>query len=343
MKLPKLEKSFSISDRAVYWSEKNDKSPSEVFLQSNKKYWFDCDKCEHNFEKTLGSIKLGRWCPYCSHQKLCDCRACFEKSFGCSGKAVYWSDKNDKCPSEVFKNSATKYWFDCDKCDHDFEKSLAKITSSKRWCPYCSHQKLCDCDVCFDKSFGRSDKAIFWSDKNQKNPSELFLNANTKYWFDCDKCGHDFNVTLNNVSNRKSWCPYCKKKTEAKCLDFLKGIDNIIVKEQFSLPPLSRSKFDFLINDSYILEVDGPQHFMQISNWASHDKTRDRDVKKMRNALRKGYKIIRIQQEVILHDLNNWKKFILDIIRSDNQETIYLNTEINGLYKKHIEDLRYNC
>ncbi|MFN3135355.1 MAG: DUF559 domain-containing protein, partial [Candidatus Kryptonium sp.] len=44
--------------------------------------------------------------------------------------------------------------------------------------------------------------------------------------------------------------------------------------------------FDFCIEEKkVIIEVDGPQHFEQISNWTSPEKQKDRDFYKIKQAL----------------------------------------------------------
>lgn len=58
-----FEKSFASSDKAKYWSDKNELKPEQVALQSNKKFWFNCS-CGHEFEKILSTIIKNTWCPY---------------------------------------------------------------------------------------------------------------------------------------------------------------------------------------------------------------------------------------------------------------------------------------
>ena len=95
--------------------EKNKLKPKDVSLCSNTKFWFNCDKCPHRFESRLHSVTKGRWCSYCSNQKLCDkedCKNCFDKSFASFDKLIFWDyEKNDIFPRNVFKSSHKKFWF----------------------------------------------------------------------------------------------------------------------------------------------------------------------------------------------------------------------------------------
>ena len=47
--------------------------------------------------------------------------------------------------------------------------------------------------------FSENPKSKFWSDRNEKKPDEIALNTHEKFWFDCDKCGQQFDIQLNNI------------------------------------------------------------------------------------------------------------------------------------------------
>jgi hypothetical protein len=118
---------FSQHPKSKFWSERNEKKPNEVALNSHKKFWFDCE-CGHKFESSLLNInQANNWCPYCSKppQKLCDnndCLMCFNNSFASHEKSIYWSDENLLKSRQVFKGAdKKKFKFNCDKCTHNIE------------------------------------------------------------------------------------------------------------------------------------------------------------------------------------------------------------------------------
>ena len=60
--------------------------PRNIYKNTDKKYWFKCDVCNHEFDMQImciaGSTR-SYWCSYCSNQRLCnnnDCKLCFNKS-----------------------------------------------------------------------------------------------------------------------------------------------------------------------------------------------------------------------------------------------------------------------
>ena len=218
-----LTNSFASNSKAVYWSNKNEFTPRQVFKSCNKKFTFNCDKatCGHEFEVSLCNIAGGKWCPYCGYNKLCDnsngiiCQICYDKSFASHSKSYMWCDeKNEISKTQVFLNSGIKRWFKCNDCNHHFETVVNLITRTEndKYCPYCSNQILCDvetCEICNDKSLASHEKAIMWNyeKNNGVKPRDIFKNSNFKYWFNCD-CGHTIEKTPNSI-NRGCWCPYC--------------------------------------------------------------------------------------------------------------------------------------
>lgn len=59
------EKSFIMNPKSEYWSVKNKITPRQVFKNSGKKYFFNCNKCKNEFEASLDKVSFGRWCRNC--------------------------------------------------------------------------------------------------------------------------------------------------------------------------------------------------------------------------------------------------------------------------------------
>jgi very-short-patch-repair endonuclease len=124
------------------WSEDNIKKPIQIRKGTSNKYKFKCCDCNHDLTLSLSAITCkGRWCKYCSNQKLCDnknCKICFSNSFASHKKAKYWNyNKNYVKPCNIFKGTHKKYWFNCKECHSEFKGAIDKITNLNRWCPYC--------------------------------------------------------------------------------------------------------------------------------------------------------------------------------------------------------------
>jgi len=327
---------FSENPKAKFWSEKNLIKPNEIALNSHKKFWFDCDKCGHEFDSSLLNINKGNnWCPYCSHQKLCEnnsCDFCFNNSFNSNPKSIYWSDENELKPRQVFKSAdKKKFKFNCN-CGHKIEIKLKDISSKNHWCSYCSHQKLCEnnnCDFCFNNSFASIERSKYLHNKNI-NPITLFKSTNKIFEFDCDICYKVFKCQLSDIT-KGVWCSFCVNKTEKILYDKLKEM-YISLERQYKVDWCKNIKhlpFDFVIeNRKIIIEVDGRQHFEQIQKWLSPEKTRMNDLYKMKCANENGFSVIRILQNDVYKDKYDWLSELISnierITRENRVQNIYM-------------------
>lgn len=330
-----FEKSFGSHPKAQFWSSKNIGRPENYSLNSHSKCWFICNKCGHEFNAIIKDVVRMNWCPYCAHKKLCDddnCSTCYEKSFASHPKAIYWHSSNECQPRQLFKNSHKKYYFNCDKCNHIIHTQLSTVSFKNCWCYYCSHHRMCEndnCDMCFNSSFASIERSKFLNNKNV-NPRQLFKNSGIKYKFNCDTCNEEFDMKITHVTYSNAWCPYCINKSEKKLHEEL--IKHHNVKRQFRANWCKNANtnkylpFDFVIEHlKIIIELDGPQHFKQISKWKSPIMTRNNDIYKIKCANDNGYSIIRILQKDVWHDRYNWLDELIENINKIIDDNVVQN------------------
>jgi very-short-patch-repair endonuclease len=144
---------------------------------------------------------------------------------------------------------------------------------------------------------------------------------------------------------RGTGCSNCKNKTEGKLKIFLE--ENLLfeIETQFKLEECKRITylpFDFCIEElKIIIELDGDQHFVQVSNWSSPEYTQLKDKYKMQKALNNGYTIIRVLQDDVCFDKNNWKENLLKAIENiyNKPQAVYIceNNEYTE-FKEFMED-----
>lgn len=121
---------------ALEWDyEKNNISPNKVAEQSNKIYWWKCNK-GHSYEASPSNRFKGRGCPYCSNRKVL-------KGFN-DLETIYpniieeWDcEKNvNLLPSEVTAHSSKKVYWKC-KFGHSWQTTIRDRTSGGTNCPIC--------------------------------------------------------------------------------------------------------------------------------------------------------------------------------------------------------------
>jgi very-short-patch-repair endonuclease len=151
-----------------------------------------------------------------------------------------------------------------------------------------------------------------WSSKNTITPEQVALNSNKKYWFKCDN-NHEYKQSPGDKTQSNTGCSFCVNKTELKVFNFLKEAD-INFKFQYKIEKINRF-YDFYLKDyNLIIEIDGDQHFTQVSNWMTSEKNLENDIQKMEVALNNGMSILRIYQPDIWNDKIDWKVCILDTL-----------------------------
>jgi very-short-patch-repair endonuclease len=86
--------------------------------------------------------------------------------------------------------------------------------------------------------------------------------------------------------------------------------------------------FDFvLLHEKIIIELDGPHHFRQVSNWGKFEDNQKRDLYKMKCANENGFSVIRILQQDVLYDKYDWFTEL-----ADNIDKIYQEKRIQNIY-----------
>lgn len=321
------EKSFASHPMVIHWSFQNEKTPRQICKRSDQKCWFDCRDCGHTFESALYSVQSDKHCPFCSNQRLCsevDCQMCLEKSCASHERmAASWSPENALRARDVFLQSNKKVIFNCIVCHHRHHTAPNGYCSRTGSCVYCANQRLCEneeCILCFQKSFASHPKVMCWSPTNPMTPRSMFQGSDKRAQFDCEKCHSSFDSKLCNVLSGY-WCPYCKKKTEAILNAFLEEEYPIKKQARFDWCRFSETNnimpFDVMRKDYPILiELDGNQHFTQISNWGTPENIQKKDVEKIQLSVQNGYSIIHLPQEDLWHHRYDWKSALQEMMAS---------------------------
>lgn len=161
-------------------------------------------------------------------------------------------------------------------------------------------------------------------DTYEYNKSD-YVGAKLNIMITC-KIHGEFSQTPNNHL-RGTGCPSCSIKTEGKLRLALQSRYPSL-QIQFNQDWCQRKRFDFCIPEhNIIVELDGPQHFRQISNWQSPEDQFETDKYKEKCANDNNYSVIRLLQEDIWLDKYDWCKELCDAI-----EEIKLGDDIINIY-----------
>jgi very-short-patch-repair endonuclease/transposase-like protein len=137
----------------------------------------------------------------------------------------------------------------------------------------------------------------------------------------CKKHGEFTQIPFVHLLNHG--CPSCINKTEFL---FLKKIQEYYptLKKQYKVKWCKNKiclPFDFVIEElKIIIEIDGPQHFIQVSNWTSPEIQKEKDKYKINCANENGFSVIRLLQIDILKDKFDWFEELKSSISKINNE-----------------------
>ena len=99
--------------------------------------------------------------------------------------------------------------------------------------------------------------------------------------------------------------------------------------------------FDFVsLSKKIIIEVDGAQHFTQVSNWSAPESVQAKDIEKIQKCVREGFSIIHIHQIDIWNDTYDWKEVLQREIQCLGESTPQCRMiSRNPVYHRHISKL----
>jgi len=160
--------------------------------------------------------------------------------------------------------------------------------------------------------------------------------SDNKFIFNCNLCNNEYKMNLNNIINNR-WCNCTINKTETKIYNWLTNNYNYtIIKQYYKLINNKRYYYDFYIQElNIILEIDGRQHFEQVKNWNSVEYTQNNDIIKMKYLIDNNISIIRILQDDVWFDKNNWEINLRNYLKKYNKNTIIFIDNNENLYNKH--------
>lgn len=350
-------------DLAAQWhpTKNGDLKPTMVTAGHAGKVWWFCSKlstadctteeCKHEWDATVTNRTIHNvGCPICSAKgatrDLCKHRY-IDHTHPEIASQFHPNKNGDLRVNKILSGSPKPVWWIChklstsectDSCRHEWKTSPANRIGIERKCPFCSDPPK---QICVHKSITTTHPHIAKQWHPTKNgvlrSDDYSFGSDTKVWWACTKdLTHEWETAIKNRCCRGSDCIHCFRKSEAKLLAYLRKYYPS-VQTQFRLESCRQLRFDFYIPElNIIIELDGEQHFRQVSNWHPPVQTAKRDVFKMLKAEEKGIKVIRISQQDVWKKDDDWldRELLCELINPD-RTMICISTD-STLYDYHI-------
>jgi very-short-patch-repair endonuclease len=338
---------------------------TDITSGSGRKVWWLCpitcgEGCLHEYESIIAQrCTKNSGCQYCVQNTM---KICIHMSITNTHREVAklwhpyknthndavigeYSPGNQTSPTKWTSGAHYKAWWLCPikcshECKHEWQTSIYHLTTDTG-CPFCSNRKLCEH---MSILYTHPEIANEWHPtKNQDIDIKLCsVGCNKSVWWLC-KDKHEYKQIIYSRTLAKQGCPDCRYKTERILLNFLKKYYPYVYKQLKldscrSITTNRHYPFDFCIPSlKLIIELDGPQHFKQVSNWASPEESIQRDIYKMQKAEVEGYKVIRIFQEDVYDNDEKWlERNLLPEIQNEHRIPVFISS-IDDLYDEHIK------
>lgn len=181
-------------------------TPKDIRPKSNRKYWWKCVKCGHEWQVSAQSrIHLKSGCPACSGRVV---RTRVTDLF-----TVYphleqeWNFGKNKHldPSRLSRGSNAKAWWKC-KLGHEYEMTIHR-KSAGAGCPYCTSHRVLTGFNDFKTAFPELAKEWDTQKNEGKSPDKCAAHSNQKVWWLCSK-GHSYEMAVNHRATGGN-SPYC--------------------------------------------------------------------------------------------------------------------------------------
>ena len=172
---------------------------SEVYINRSELMLWEC-KLKHQWEASYAGVKKGDWCSICAKNK----------KFGLEDVQKIAESRGGKCLSKEYINSGTDLLWEC-ASGHQWPAKLVRINNKKKsWCPFCAKANK----VKTNRRFTLEEVQALAEERNGKCLSKVYVNNHSKLEWAC-AFGHEWEATLMNVKNDKTWCPFCDKNIKS--------------------------------------------------------------------------------------------------------------------------------
>lgn len=203
-----------------------DIQPDNVSLNSSKKIWWLCHKCNHEWQTTISHrTTRNQSCPVCVN-RIIKVGVNDLKTTNPSLASEWDYEKNDITPEQVTAGSHSKAWWICNKCGNKWQAQI-KSRNNGCGCPICSRKnrkkplyiKSRELSISYEKSleFLFPEIAKEWDySKNTIKPNQVGSTSKLRVWWKCIKCNYEYERQICNRTKRNNGCPKCSTKNSTR-------------------------------------------------------------------------------------------------------------------------------
>lgn len=219
---------------AIWNYERNTLPPDAYTATSQKKVWWKCDQCGHEWFAVIHSVASGCRCPECAkrnrpislNRTRLQQKGSFAEHFPVLLEEWDYS-RNKKSPDQYLSGSHAKVWWICKVCGNQWQMSIYCRTKMGQGCPKCGRDKsdaarhtniLARRGMLADQC---PELLSEWDyDRNDKGPECCTKGSKEKVWWKCAE-GHSWQARIysRTRSVNPGGCPVCAGRVRCINLD----------------------------------------------------------------------------------------------------------------------------
>jgi DNA-directed RNA polymerase subunit RPC12/RpoP len=178
-------------------------TPFDVVAGTNKRLWWKCLKCEHEWRTAGLNRKRGEGCLACS--KRVDETNCMASTHPDLALQLHPTKNDSVDANNIVAGTCRRLWWKCQKCEHEWVATGNHRT--RNGCPGCSNEVVTKSN-CLGVVRPNLDRE-FIIDKNLPlTACDVVPGTHKKLWWRCITCGNDWRATGNARVSGKG-CPSC--------------------------------------------------------------------------------------------------------------------------------------
>lgn len=206
---------------------RNDIPPTEIMPSSNKKVWWKCHICGHEWQSTPnGRYSRNARCPECAKKNR---RSHSSLKLERPDLLSDWDySKNDNEWLNLLSTSKQRVSWKCHICGHEWQTTIYQRACSDTNCPACKGER--GTLPWLERRHPELAKEWDYEANAPASPSTVTCGSDTLYGWVCPK-GHHYRASIGNRVRNKSGCPYCAGKKLLQGFNDLRTLFPEVAKE----------------------------------------------------------------------------------------------------------------
>ena len=198
------------------YEKNNPHKPEDYTLYSPQSAYFKCPDCGlviyrriiDVFWTTLDGIPSLFRCSYCNNTKVFV--GYNDLQTLCPELAKEWSEKNERSPQTVRRDTAVRALWKCPICNGEYYHAIGERRVGDDACPYCNDRRVL---TGYNDLLAKNPElAEEWSENNESGPDEVRYNSrNTALW-KCPTCHGEYSYIIGDRKTGDDACPYCSDR-----------------------------------------------------------------------------------------------------------------------------------